>query len=228
MVEARREREDPVDGDEAEARLEAGHAAAGSRNADRAAGVGAERAFGEPAGERGSGAAARAAGRPARKRGVRHDAVVQVLRGDAVGELVQVRLPRRAPARRFEQLHRSRGRHGHVVGEDRRAVRRPDAGGVEQILDGESAGRAAASSSVIQIPSTSEGVYERLGVCWGPAPSRGALAVNRARGTRPRPAPCRRRARRRARTAPRPRPCSCARARVPRPPRRPGSSGSLI
>jgi hypothetical protein len=50
---------------------------------------------------------------------------------------VQVRLADVHVARRFEPQHRLGGRRRDVVGEDRRAVRRGQAGGVEEILDGE-------------------------------------------------------------------------------------------
>jgi hypothetical protein len=82
-------------------------------------------------------AAARAAGRPAGIARVRHRPVVEVLRGDAVGELVEVRLPGVRPSCAFEEVDGGRAQDGDVVREHGRAVRRPHAGGVEEVLDGE-------------------------------------------------------------------------------------------
>jgi hypothetical protein len=62
---------------------------------------------------------------------------VEVLRRDAVRELVQVRLPDIDPARRLEPLDRLGARLRDMRVEDRRAVRRPDPGRIEEILDGE-------------------------------------------------------------------------------------------
>ena len=78
--------------DEVEGRLETDHAATRCRNADRPAGVGPERSFGEARCQRRSGTAGRAAGDPAGSEGIRDGAEVCVLRRDPVGELVQVRL----------------------------------------------------------------------------------------------------------------------------------------
>jgi hypothetical protein len=60
---------------------------------------------------------------------------VQVLRGDAVGELVQVRLPNVAVPGGFEQPHRLGALRRHVLGENSRAVGRANACRVEEILD---------------------------------------------------------------------------------------------
>ena len=137
VVEARREREAALERDEPVGRLEADDAAARGRDPDRAAGVRAERGVGEPGGERGGRAAARPAGdAPGRER-VRHVPVVRVLRGRPVGELVQVRLADVRVAGRLEPPHRLGGLRRDVLGEDRRAVRRRQAGGVEEVLDGE-------------------------------------------------------------------------------------------
>jgi hypothetical protein len=142
VVERRRERKDAVDRDDAEARLEADDTAARGGYPDRAARVGAERAVDHPECERGRRPAARPARRPAGKGRVRHDAVVEVLRGDAVGELVQVRLARDRPAGGFERRHGGGGRSRHVVREDGRAVGRADACSVEEVLDGERPARS--------------------------------------------------------------------------------------
>jgi hypothetical protein len=62
---------------------------------------------------------------------------VQVLRRDAVGELVQICLSDIRPSRAFQEIH-SRGiAPRHVLAEDGGAVGRPHAGGVEEVLDGE-------------------------------------------------------------------------------------------
>jgi hypothetical protein len=62
---------------------------------------------------------------------------VEVLGGDAVGELVQVRLADVRIAGRLEQPHRVRRLGRHVIREDGRAVGRADTGRVEEILDRE-------------------------------------------------------------------------------------------
>ncbi len=73
---------------------------------------------------------------PGRER-VRDVPVVLVLGGRPVGELVQVRLADVRVAGRLEPLH-GLGRLGRdVLGEDRRAVGRRQAGGVEEVLDRE-------------------------------------------------------------------------------------------
>ena len=62
---------------------------------------------------------------------------MRVLRRRAVSELVQVHLPDDAVALRLESLDRERRRGRKVLGEERRAVRRHEPGGLEEILDGE-------------------------------------------------------------------------------------------
>ena len=135
MVEARREREAALERHEAEGRLEADDPAAGGRDADRAAGVGAERGVGKAGGERGGRAAARPAREAPRRDRVRHGSEVRVLRRHAVGELVQVRLADVRVARGLEAPHGLRGDGRDVVDEERRPVRRPQAGRVEEVLD---------------------------------------------------------------------------------------------
>ena len=137
VVEARREREDTVGRDEAVARLEPDDPAARRRNPDRAARIGAERRVRERRDECGRRAAARSAGGPAGRRRVRDRPVVEILRGDAVGELVQVRLANVCVAGLLEQPH-GRSRLGRdVIGEHGRPIRRPHPGRVEQILHSE-------------------------------------------------------------------------------------------
>jgi hypothetical protein len=62
---------------------------------------------------------------------------VQVLRGDAVGELVEICLADVRPAGALKEIHGGCIQVRDVVCEHRRAVRRPDARGVEEVLDGE-------------------------------------------------------------------------------------------
>ena len=137
VVEARCERKAARGRDEIERRLETDHAAARCRNADRAAGVGSERSVGEARCERRRGAAGRAAGDSAGSEGVRDGAEVCVLRRDPVGELVQVRLADVRVAGRFGKEDGCCTLSRDVLREDRRAVRRRQACGVEQILDRE-------------------------------------------------------------------------------------------
>ena len=135
MVVARREREAALRRHEIERRLEPGDAAPGRRDADRAARVAAERELDLPGGDRSRRAAARAAGEPSRRARVRHRAEVRVLRADPVGELVQVRLPGDGVPGGLEPQYRLGALRGHVLGEDRRAVRRDEPRRVEQVLD---------------------------------------------------------------------------------------------
>jgi hypothetical protein len=135
VVEGRRQREDAVEGDEPVGRLEADDAAAGGGDADRSARVGPERRVCEAGGERRSRAAARAAGDSARGDRVGDGAEVRVLGGDAVGELVEVRLPDVDVAFSLELGDCRGGPLRDVVGEDDRPVGRGEPGGVEEVLD---------------------------------------------------------------------------------------------
>ena len=137
VVEGGREREAPVERDEAVAGLEADDPAAGGGDPDRAARVGSERCVREPGGECGGRAAAGAAGRPSGRDRVGNRAEVRVLGGDAVGELVQVRLADVHVAGALEAHDRLGAPLGHVVGEEDRPVGRGQPGGVEEILDRE-------------------------------------------------------------------------------------------
>ena len=137
MVVARCERENAVGGHEPVGRLEAGDRAAGRRDADRPARVRAERGVCDIRGEcRCRPAAGASRGAPGRS-WIRNRAVVEVLRRDAVGELVQVRLADVRVPRMLEPEHRLGAAIGHVLGEDRRPVGRTDARRVEEILDRE-------------------------------------------------------------------------------------------
>ena len=71
---------------------------------------------------------------PGRLDRVRHRAVVVVLRGDPVRELVQVRLPGHREPGLLEQLNRVGAHGGDVVGEQRGPVRRRQSRRVEQVL----------------------------------------------------------------------------------------------
>ena len=135
VVVARREREDAAGGHEVVRRLEARDPAPGRRDADRAAGVGAERQLDVAGGDRRGRAAARPAGEPAWIAWVRHGAEVRVLRGDAVRELVQVRLAGDSVAGSLDAQDCVGAARRHVVCEEDRAVRRDEPRGVEQVLD---------------------------------------------------------------------------------------------
>ena len=137
-VVGRRQRPAAVDRNSAERHLEAGDAAAGGGDPDRPAGVAAQGGVDQPRGQGGTAASARPAGHAARCGRVGHPAVVVVLGGDPPRELVQVGLADHHVAGVLEQRHRRRGLVRHVVAEDRRPVRGPQAGGVEEVLDGES------------------------------------------------------------------------------------------
>ena len=128
VVEARREREAAVERDEPVRRLEPDEPAPGGRDPDRAAGVGPERRVGEAGRERRGRAAARAAGEPPGRSGFGTVPKCGFCGRDAVGELVQVRL---ADVRVAGLLGEADGRRAlarHVVDEDRRPVRRREAG----------------------------------------------------------------------------------------------------
>jgi hypothetical protein len=58
-----------------------------------------------------------------------------VLGRGSEGELVQVRLPDHAPAGGLQRDDRGCGLRRNVVGEERRAVRRREPCGVEEVLD---------------------------------------------------------------------------------------------
>jgi hypothetical protein len=62
---------------------------------------------------------------------------VSVLRRDAVRELVKVRLADNRVAGRLQPRDRLGGAVRDVVGEDGRAIGRPEAGSVEEVLDRE-------------------------------------------------------------------------------------------
>jgi hypothetical protein len=137
VVEARREREDPVVRDEPVGRLEPDDPAARGGDADRPARVGAERDVGELRDHGRGRPAARTARRPSRRARVRNGAVVRVLRRHAVRELVEVCLADGDVPGSLQPRYGLGGLRRDVVREHGRAVRRPHAGGVEQVLDRE-------------------------------------------------------------------------------------------
>ncbi len=101
-IEARRKRNHAIDADAAESGFEADDAAERSGNADGAAGVRADAAVAKAGGDGGSGTAA-GTSRNARKiPGIVDGAVVRVVAGDAVGELVHVGLAKDDGACFFE------------------------------------------------------------------------------------------------------------------------------
>src|SRR6185503_10627992 len=133
-VEGGAEREDAVDGDVPEARLEPDDVAGGGREADGAAGVGADPEIAEAARDR-RGVAARGAARGAARPGrVVHGAVPLVRSEHAPGELGEVRLADDGGAGIEHALDDARVTRRHVVGVDARAVGRPDACRVDQVL----------------------------------------------------------------------------------------------
>ena len=142
MVEGRREREAAVERNEPVGRLEAGHAAAGGRDPDRAAGVAAQCGVGKARRERRRRAAARAAGEAILSERVRHGSKVRVLGSCAVGELVQVRLADVPVVGGLGAPHCFRGLRRDVVGEEDRAVGRDEPRCVEEILHGEPLARS--------------------------------------------------------------------------------------
>ncbi len=133
VVAARGEREDALERDEPVGRLEADDPAVGGGDADRAAGVGAERVVGHARGDERGRAGARAAGGAARierveghpERGV--DA--------AGGVLEQVRLAEQVGGGGAQARDRRRVAGGGRRRRDGRGVRRHDAGDVDVVLD---------------------------------------------------------------------------------------------
>ena len=113
---------------------------------------------GEPRGERGGAAAGRAAGDVPGLPGIADGPVEGVLARDAPGELVQVRLADDHGAGVDDPLHRARGARRHVVAEQRRAVGRAHARGVEQVLGRE---RNAGERAQAALPGQRARVRER-------------------------------------------------------------------
>ena len=131
LVQRGGEGDHPVARDRAVGRLQADDAAERGRLADRAAGVGAERAGGEAAGDRRRRAAGGAAGDAAAVPGVEDRPVGGVLVRAAHRELVHVGLAEDAGAGGVEAAHRGR-RVGRQV-----ALEDPRAGGGRRALGGE-------------------------------------------------------------------------------------------
>ncbi len=136
-VERGAEREHALRGDEPPLRLQADDVARRGRQANRAAGVRAEREVAETGGERSSRAARGAAGRQTRTGRVVAHAVPLVVPEHAPGELREVRLAHEHRPGVEQPLRGDRRPRRNVVGVDARAVGRADARGVEEILDGE-------------------------------------------------------------------------------------------
>src|SRR2546429_595394 len=114
-----------------------GRASSMGRHPDGTAGAAAGRRRGGAGGQRRGRATARSAGDPPGRGRLRYVAVVRVLRRGAEGELVQVGLADGDVTGGLEQTPRVGGSVRDVVPEDRRAVGGADAGGVEEVLDGE-------------------------------------------------------------------------------------------
>ena len=131
-VQRRRERHDAVPADSPVRGLQARDAAAGRRDPDRAARVGAERDRALARGDGRGRAAARAAGHvPERPRVVRSGG------RDAVGELVRVRLAEEHGAGLAQAHHTGRVARRHAARVGAATALRGHPGGVEQILGGD-------------------------------------------------------------------------------------------
>ena len=137
VVERARERKDTGGADAAVGRLQADGAAEAGGNSDRAARVAAERERHELRGQSHGRAAARAAGHESLVPGVPARAHQEVDRGDPPREFVRLRLADQDRAGRACPADGLSVDGRDVVGEHRRAVRRPDALRVEQVLDAE-------------------------------------------------------------------------------------------
>ncbi len=118
-------------------RLEPDDPARSGGQSDRAACVGAERQVAQPRGQRGRGATRGAARRPTRMGRVVTCPEELALTKHAPCELRKVRLADHDRTRVEQALHRDGIAVGDVVRVDPRPIRRPHAGRVEQILDGE-------------------------------------------------------------------------------------------
>ena len=138
-VEARSERHRAVERHAAPGRAHAEDAAVARRDAHRAAAVRAQREIDEPARHRRGRSVRRAAGNAPRRVDVDGGAVVHVLAGQAVAELVAVRAPDHVGARRQEALHGLRRALRRRVGGEPvgMAEARALALDVEQVLDRE-------------------------------------------------------------------------------------------
>ena len=134
-VERRAEREDPGRRHEPESRLQPDRLARGRRQADGAAGVGADAEIAKTGCERGGVPARGAPGRLARMRRIVARAVPLARAEHAPGELGQMCLADDDGACRNGPVDDDRIPLGHVVGIQSRPVRRADACGVDQILD---------------------------------------------------------------------------------------------
>ncbi len=134
LVEARRERDQPVARDPPVGGLHPDDPAQRGGLADRAAGVRAERERREPGGDRGGGTTARTAGDPARVARVAGRAERRVLGRRAHRELVEVRLADRDPAGVEHPLHDRRGVRRLPALEDARRAGRGDPAGAEVVL----------------------------------------------------------------------------------------------
>ncbi len=137
LVERGGEGDHPVAGDRAVGGLHADDPAERGRLADRAAGVGADRAGREAARDGRRGAAGGAAGDAARVPGVEHRAVARVLVRGAHRELVHVRLAEHPRARLAQPADRRRRIGRAVALQDPRARGGRDSLGAEDVLDGD-------------------------------------------------------------------------------------------
>ena len=128
------EREGASAADAAESRLEAGHPAEGSRNADGPPSVRPERKGAQTRGQRGCRASTRTARDPVRIPRVAHGAVVGIGARDAVGQLVQPRLADQDRPCRVQSLDCGGVLFGDDVGKQGRAHGGRQTLGVEEVL----------------------------------------------------------------------------------------------
>jgi len=168
MVERPGQSLDAVEIDQAIGRLQPGDPAIGGRNADRAAGVGADRGEAHAGGHRRRRAAARATRNVSAPPRVVGRAVVRVVGGRAARELVRVRLPDHDGAGRTQPPHRLGVVARYVVAMERRAVGRAHARGVGQILDRDrDTVQRAARRTTCELVREAARVTARLGVADG-------------------------------------------------------------
>ena len=162
VVERRRERDHSRDRDPAVAGLDRADAAARGRNAQRAAGVAAQRSRRHPSGQGGSAATARPAGHAVERPRVAH-----LVRGAARGELVRVCVAKRHHARTAQAPPCLRVLARHVALEHSARRRQRQAGHPVEVLHRERdaarerRGLAVAREPFVRIPRV---VARQLGV----------------------------------------------------------------
>jgi hypothetical protein len=135
VVERPRERQRTARADAAVRRLEADDSAEGRRLADRAAGIGSDRAIAKSRGHRGGRARGRAAHRALERPGVAHRAERAHHRAAAEGELVHVQLAEQHGARGPQARHDDGIFGGDVIPEEVAGGGGPHALRVDEVLE---------------------------------------------------------------------------------------------